>query len=230
MNVVFHGIVLHIMRYGDTSAIIKCFTENGLRSFLYKGARNKRNKSRFNRLHPMCRVEIVASDKGGEGLITLREVEAVTEPIQLDPYRMAMASFLAEVLMKALREEPSAERLMRFLNGLSDLIIEVHLEPSFLVQALNELAFFLGIQPEMSRGAFFDLRNGCFQDQLPDHADHLAGSEANMFYQAVEDVVQLQNHIQRNMALRCWLRYFQVQLDGFGTIKSLDVIETVFYD
>lgn len=230
MNVVFHGIVLHMMRYGDTSAIIKCFTENGLRSFLYKGARNKRNKGRFNRLYPMCRVEIVASDKGGEGLITLREIEAVSDPVHPDPYRMAMAAFLAEVLMKALREEPGADRLMRFLNGLSDLMIEERLEPSFLVQALNELAFLLGIQPEVSRGTFFDLRNGCFQGQLPDHADHFAGSEANMFYQAVENADQLQNHTQRNMALRCWLRYFQVQLDGFGTIKSLDVLETVFYD
>jgi len=47
------GIVLHQMKYGETSVIVKIFTEElGLQSYIVRGVRSKKAKIKYNLLQP----------------------------------------------------------------------------------------------------------------------------------------------------------------------------------
>jgi len=63
------GIVLHQLRYSESSVIVKIFTEKyGLKSYIFKGVHKKKASIRSSLLQHLNLVELVCDDKDYGGL------------------------------------------------------------------------------------------------------------------------------------------------------------------
>ncbi|MFA4853518.1 MAG: recombination protein O N-terminal domain-containing protein, partial [Bacteroidales bacterium] len=63
------GIVLHSIKYSDSSLIVKIYTENfGLQSYILRSARNRKSKMKVGIFQPLALLNFVVSHNKKRGL------------------------------------------------------------------------------------------------------------------------------------------------------------------
>ena len=117
------AIVLHTLKYNDTSLIAHCYTEVlGKQSFLLKGILSAR-KGGIRKAYflPMTQLEIQFQHKNKGGLNFLKEVKILHPYQQLytDIKKNALVLFLSEIIYKSLKEEETIPCSMSFSKTLS---------------------------------------------------------------------------------------------------------------
>ena len=76
------GIVLHSIRYGETSVIARVSTrELGIQSCLTPGVRKSRARVKYNLFQPLTPVDLVIYSKERGGLSRVREISC-PEPLK----------------------------------------------------------------------------------------------------------------------------------------------------
>lgn len=119
------AIVLHCLRYNDTSYIANVYTETvGRTSYIIKVSRARNGGVRPSLFHPLALLELEAEGKNTAQLRRVTEARLLhpLHSLPLDPFKSAIALFLGEFLHHALREEgvkPSALRLPAPLHPLA---------------------------------------------------------------------------------------------------------------
>src|SRR5690242_5991992 len=106
MNLKTSGIVLHNLKYGDNSLIVKIFTkEHGLRSFMIKGFRGKKSNMKASLFMPLTILEMDISIKSvASSFNTIKEAQC-REPlhdIHVNFGKQSVALFIAEILYKTI--------------------------------------------------------------------------------------------------------------------------------
>lgn len=235
------GIVLHHLRYGETSVIARIFTrEAGLQSFIVPGVRKARARIKQNVFQPLTLVDLVIYRKEHGGLHHIREISC-PEPWQKIPYdisRTTIAIFLAEMLSGVLKEsDPSAgmfdfvKESLTFLDHHQGRIVDFHL--LFLLQ----LSGHLGFSPRSNYDAhhpFFNLQEGIFQNSYYGPELCLDQELSRQFYalsncplEALESL-QLKAD-QRKVLLHRIIDYYRMHLEGLKELKSHLVLESVLH-
>jgi len=235
------GIVLHQLKYSESSLIVKIFTERyGLQSYLVKGARSKRSSFRNSYFQPMTLLELVVYHREKNELQHLRDVE-ISEPfhsISSDLRKSTIALFLSEILMKALHEgEQNLEMFSFISSSLRFLDMQEKGMEYFHLFFLAKLSLYLGFYPRgkpARQDQFFDLREGKFSSRAPHHPDHLEREVGIMLYQLTSmqagDLEMLNIEKQTRMELlNAMLLYYQIHLSGLGSIKSASILQEVFH-
>ncbi|MEN8223747.1 MAG: DNA repair protein RecO [Bacteroidota bacterium] len=234
------GIVLHQIRYSESSLIVKIFTRDlGLQSYLVKGARSKRSSMRSSLFQPMTLLDLVVYHREKNDLQHMREA-ALAEPfhsIASDLRRSSIALFLAEIITKTLKEGEANEDMFDFLaSSLHYLDIQSGGLENFHLYFLIQYSRFLGFNPQgkpQGSNACFDLREGKFVSEQPAHSDRIEGEPGKSFYMLTMasagglDKLTIPKSI-RDKLLNALIMYYQIHLSGLGTIKSLDVLREVF--
>lgn len=235
MLVKHRAIVLHSIPYGDNSKIVKCFTDNlGLQSYLVNGVNNKKGVLKPSMVMPLTQLSIVAYNKGKGGLERLKEarLESNYQNIPVDPMRNALAIFVSEVLAKVCQEEhenhPLYSYLEKQLNHLDASETQLGL---FHLTFLVELSSFLGFKPSLpiKPVAYFDMMEGTFETSKPLHAHYLSESETQLLCELLKG--NKPNTVDKDIRLSLLdklLEYYKIQLDGFGDVKSLEIIKVLF--
>lgn len=232
------GIVLHQLKYSDSSVIAKIYTlERGLQSYMVKGVRSKKGRHKAVALQPLSLVEVVANYKPGNQLQTLREIR-LSKPfstIPFDEIKRTMALFLTEILYKTIREEEGNPDLYTFLSTSIEVLDAEDQCNNFHLWFLMRLTQYLGFSPisdEQEEVQFFDLREGAFGQHKPLHDDFLEGPSCLLFQRilgtkfAVISELEVSN-VQRREILQKIILYFRLHLEGMQEIKSHQVLETV---
>mgnify|MGYP000291852895 CR=1 FL=1 len=115
------AIVLSSLKYGDTSLIVKCYTQHfGAKSYILKNIlKSKKGKLKTAYFQPLSQLELVANHKNKGTLESIREVKVNYhyQTLHTDISKNAMTLFLAEVLSNSVREEEKNERLFEFLEA-----------------------------------------------------------------------------------------------------------------
>ncbi|RLD82809.1 MAG: DNA repair protein RecO [Bacteroidetes bacterium] len=234
------GIVLHQLKYSDSSLIVKIYTESlGLQTYLVKGARSKRSAFRSSLFQPMTLLDLVVYHREKNELQRIREAE-IAEPfhsISSELRKSTIALFLSEILMKSLNAGEANDEMfafisssLRFLNMQEDGIENFHL---FF---LTKLSLYLGFYPRgnpAAEGEYFDLREGKFSMSPPLHPDYLERDLGMKLYmlsniKAGELASLNLDKSLRNELLNTILLYYQIHLSGLGTIKSIEILKEVF--
>ena len=100
------GIVLHFIRYSDTSIIAKIYTEAfGLQSYIVNGVRSKSAKNKIALFQPLTLLDLVVYHKENSTLQRISEMRCA-EPYQSIPFKVhksSIALFTAEILQKTLK-------------------------------------------------------------------------------------------------------------------------------
>ena len=232
------GIVIHTIKYSETSVIAKIYTEKfGLRSYIIRGVRSKKSKTRLSQLQHLSLLNLVVYEKGNDGLQNLRETEVAYQftsiPFQI--IKGSMILFLNEVLYKSLHEEESNPGLFNFLF---DAVIQFdHMQRSFQdfhLMFLIRLSKYLGFYPlnnYTTHNRYFDLQEGNFTSQKPFHVNYMGPVIATKLNQVLMSG-QLEKRIcensnDRNLFLEKVLDFYRLHIPGFGEIKSHKVLHEV---
>ncbi|HKL03980.1 MAG TPA: DNA repair protein RecO [Cryomorphaceae bacterium] len=229
------GIVLRRVSYSGSSVIANIYTRKfGTVPFLFRGVGKKGGKSAA--LQPLSRVEVTTQFK------EKNEVQFGTG-IQLlqgsfhhggNPEKISIALFIAEVLYKCLREESPDPDLFDFINASLEYFEDTPYYINFHLKFLTRLSKFFGFQPQglwSTQEPFFDLLNGVFTHRK--HASlHMldtdeAASLSKLIQLNFQDEIKLSNASRRKL-LYGLVEYYQLQLEGFGSLKSLPIMMEIF--
>jgi len=240
MLAVTEGIVLHLVKYGESSVIATIFTrEFGRQSYMVNASRSRKSVNKASLLQPLFMVDIVAYQKENRDIQRIKEIKSsqVYQNIPFDITKSTQAIFLAEILYKTLHEQESYTELFEFMQNtllyfdlMEDGCSNFHL---FFLFRLTE---YLGFMPNTTKPGFeawFDLRKGAMVPFEPSHP-LFANKEATehlikLSLLRMSELGKLKiSRSMRDYLLAILLDYYQLHFEGLGEIKSLSVLKEVF--
>ena len=233
-----NAIVLSSLKYGDTSLIVKCYTqEEGVKTYLIRGVlKPKKSGLKAAYFQPLTQLRIVANHNSKNTLNSIKEVQVIHpyKTFHTDIVKQSVVLFLSEVLSNSIQEEEQNLALYEYLET-AFIWLDVHDRvANFHLLFLLNLSGFLGFYPDTSEKnkKGFDLLEGVFSDNI--HEKNVISK--NDFYQfkkllgiifdTLENVTYSKE--ERQLVLQVIIQYFKLHLDSFRNPKSLQVLEIVF--
>ena len=235
------GIVLHTLKYNDTSNIVDIYTEqSGRASFLVKIPRTRKSGVRSVLFQPLALVELEADVRPTSNLHRIREAKPIHpfRSLPFHPYKSSIAMFLAEFLYRALKEEAPNEPLFAYLMHSVLWLDECEGRSfsNFHLVFLMRLSRFLGLYPNVddyTEGCYFDMLNASFTPLLPKGGAFLKPDEAarirlllRMNYETMH--LFAMSRAERSRCLMVINDYYCLHIPDFPILKSLDVLKELF--
>ncbi|MBM3401321.1 MAG: DNA repair protein RecO [Bacteroidetes bacterium] len=233
------GIVFKTTNYAESSVVVQVFTEKfGLQSYLINGIKRPKSKIKLNSLQPLHLLDMVVYHKSSGSIQRVSELRhlPVFQTIPYDIIKSSITLFLNEVLYKSLRQHESDEVLFEFLFHAIEILDGISKGVSnFHVYFLLRLTRFMGFYPDTSlagRADFFDLKNGCYSKMQPPHSlileQPLSGIWTSFLNAKFDNLEELTiSSAQRKQLLEKVLEYYKLHVEGFGQVRSHEVLEEV---
>lgn len=231
------GIVLHQVKYTDSSNIVSIYTRQlGKISFIIRRSNNKKAIQHTSLLQPLSVVEINFSFQPKRSIHHINELkrEFPFSQIPFDPIKSSVAIFMAEILGKTLRYTDIDEQLYDFLET---SVLELDKcnrgVGNFHLSFMMQLSEYLGFSPnkdQIETARFFDLKNGIFEYFQPEHPYFLQPETTAAFKVLVNinfdklDELSLSKS-RRTELLHSLVEYYQLHIAGFQNVRSLDVLQ-----
>lgn len=232
------AVVLRAIKHADKSSVIRVYTERfGLRAYMVRTG--TKGASQRAALLPLSRLELVVPEAGGHDLRTVRDIR-IDRPftrLQQEPVRGVLMLFAQEVFNRTLREESADQGLFGFVERTLEALDtggDLAHQPLFLLVGLCK---HLGFSPEVpvAGETRFDLREGYF---FPGEAPHelcMAPDQAFLFARILAcsegqegGLAPLTSTAEtRRRLLDDLLIYYRLHVEGFGELRSLDVLRSV---
>jgi DNA repair protein RecO (recombination protein O) len=231
------AIVIHTLKYGDTSLIATCYTQNcGIKTYMLRGIlKAKKAKLRRAYFQPLMQLVLTANHNNKGNLNSIKDVEIKNfyASIYSDIKKQTIALFLSEILYYSIREEEQNTPLYQYLEA-SFLWMDTHTNISnFHLLFLLNLTKHLGFYPETNsmENLYFDLQEGTFTNE--NKFNSVSGENLVQFKKLLGinfDVLHTINYnaANRQAVLSVLIQYFELHLSGFRKPKSLDVLKSVF--
>ncbi len=219
------GIVINYLKYGETSIITRIFTETfGIQSYIINGVRSKKPRFSISFFQPLSLLNLVVYKKKNASLNRISEVECTSSAssISIDIYKSGIAIFISEILSKTLKEEMEDQRLFHFLNQSIQILDQLKGGfENFHLLFLIKFSHYLGFSP---------ISGTEILSQIYQHIDHESLEEVKYFDQLID--ADFSDHIKMNGDLRRQLledliRYYQIHIENFGVVRSMDVLREV---
>ena len=236
------AIVLGTLKYGENSLLATLLTEEeGCISFVVKIPKQRRSGGTYRLLQPLALVETEwdMKDAKRDSLFYPRYIRMETPylDIPLSASKTAVALFLSEFLLKALRGEPPSADMFNYIRN-SLLWYDTAREgtANFHLVFLMHLSRFLGFFPNLEtyhRGWYFDMENSTFQPIPPAHSHFLHPADASYLPLLLRltpssmKTVALSGQ-ERSRLLALIIEYYRLHVADFPELKSLDVLHEVF--
>lgn len=230
------AILLKKIKYGDSSLIFKMYSrEKGMQSFMMKAGR--KNK-KLHYLQSLSAVNLLAFYKEKSNFLHIKEIENAFPSTDFcdNIYKINLAIFINEIILKSIAEEEANPILFDFLwNEIADLqstnanIADFHLR--FLFHFSKHLGFFPEEQKEIGH-RFFDLREGVFCQRMPEHNEFLKESECSLWNQCIlrtkaAQSLNMQGSYKQRI-LEVLIEYYSIHLHWETGLKSHEVIKEIF--
>jgi len=239
MLVTTKGIVLHSLKYSETSIIVRIYTEAlGLQSYLFKGIRREKSKVKAGLFQPLTLLEVVAGVKEKTTLHTAREVR-LFQPymnIPFDIIKSSLALYMNELLYKSIKEE---EKNTQLFDYLWKCCLWLDASPDslscFALVFTAELTLYLGIQPHpgfSEKKTVFNLNEGQFQSLVPEKDAYVLPEYGKIFHSVITTPIENQSNLHlkaevRRSLLESMLLYYQLHVPGFKPMNSHHILHSV---
>lgn len=234
------GVVLHTVKYGDSSVIAHLLTrEGGRQSFIVQGVSRKKGRgSKAALLQPLFGVEYVALRSSMSELHRFKELQSALTLRQtpFDVRRSTIALFIAELLYRVVRESECNEALFNFvwssiesLDTIEEGLANLHLH------MLVNLSSYLGFTPhgEWSEGMMIDTVEGCFCSSIPSHGRYVDCKQSELIAQLLHMPIEQLGEVklsreQRVSLLDTLIKYYGYHLDTIYEVQSLNILKEIF--
>lgn len=234
------AVVLHQLKYGESSLILTLYTEHfGRQSYIINGIRSSKSRQKTGLLQALFLLEIDTYHKPGRDLQRLKEfkISDIYHSIPDQIVKSTIALFLAELLFKTLNSEEEDKNLFDFISKALLFFDEqkegfenFHLW--FMVQLLAYLGFKL--ETKQSPGEhWFNMKSGNFVNQRPSFPNTPNPEESEQLSKLIQlqadDLAQLKiNGKTRSRLLEILVEYYRLHFDSISKINSLEVLKEVF--
>lgn len=242
------GLVLHTTKYGESSLIAKIFTrELGLCSYMVKGIRSPKGKTKQNLLQPLSHLDMVVYNNAKHDLQYVKDMHPAAHYSNTmgNSIKMALLFFMDEVLYKSLKEdEPNVPLFDYVVNELLNIDSAAHEELSNTpIEFLLHVSRHLGIEPMNNysvREPYFNLKEGRF---LSAPSVYAANSDANVDYMldvnassSLHSVLEcsMSHSAFPHLSMAGWrstlnnlLEYYHIHLPDFRNFTSHQVLHAV---
>ena len=234
------GIVLHFIKYGESSVIATIYTrEFGRQSYIVNAARSKKSKNKASLLQPLFFVDLVTYQKQNRDIQRVKEIKSsqTYQNIPFDIAKSTQAIFISEMLYKTLNEQESFPEMFDFIkNSLLYFDLMENGFANFHLYFLFRLTEYLGFLPDTNRigfEAWFDLRKGAVVPFEPSHplfvnkevTEYLC-TLSTLKIQEISDF-KISRNLRENLLSKL-IEYYQLHFDNLGEIKSIGVLKEVF--
>ncbi len=234
------GIVLHFIKYGESSVIVTIFTKDfGRQSYIVNASRSRKSKNKAALLQPLFLLDLEVYQKQTRELQRVKEFKSLQtyQNVPFDIAKSTQAIFLAEMLYKTIHEQESYPELFHFIKSALlyfDLMEEGW--QNFHLYFLFRLTEYFGFLPDTNKVGFegwFDLKKGAVVPFEPTHplyankevTDHLI--TLSMLKINELDSFKIPRKM-RDSILQTLVDYYQLHFENLGEIKSLNVLREVF--
>lgn len=234
------AIVLRTIKYNDESIIANVLTEEcGNKSMLVRISRSKRAAVRHTLFQVPSMLYLEWNDRPTADLQRVLSAQPAYpfSSIPYDPYKNAIALFLAEFLYHAIRHEPDTHTIFEYLErSLEWLDTAEQGFSNFHLVFLLRLTRFLGFAPNIrhtSSACYFDLRGSQFTEVQPAHTDFLPPADA-AFIPKLMRMGYANMHVfrfngnERSRLLEYINRYYRLHIPNFPELKSLAILKELF--
>jgi DNA repair protein RecO (recombination protein O) len=221
------GIVLNYIKYGETSIIVRIFTEAfGVQSYIVNSARTAKGRGKMALYQPLSLLEMVVYHKPSKDIQRISEAKFsyAFSSIPFDPVKTGISIFLTEIMNKLLREESENKELYGFIH--QAITIFDHLEKNvinFHLQFLMKCSAYLGFEPQSAEG---------FIEELAEFGLHFRTLEAEriiisqLMNRPLGDDIEVNGQLRRDI-LSHIIKFYQIHVSGLNEIKSLVVLKEV---
>jgi len=231
-------IVLHTIKFTETSIITKIYTEVfGLQSYIVNGVRNRGSKGKASLFAPMTILDLEIYRRENKNLQRLKDFRTayIYKTFSVDMIKSSIALFLAEVLYRTIREEEANSELYHFIeDSLVSLDEATEADSNFHLAFLIGLSRYLGFFPGSgSKNGFeyFDLKEGEFTGELPAHNHFISQPHSSMMRGLLNGDMETRISLaDRNFLLDKILLYYALHLHDFKKINSHRVLHEVLGD
>lgn len=232
------AIVIHTIKYSDTSLIVKMYTRSdGLKSYMIKGVLTSKKKVlKPAYFQPLTQLNITANHNNKGRLCSIKEAHVLNPVITIykSVTKQSIVLFLSEIVSNSVKEEEANTQLYEYLETAVSWLDQHENIANFHLIFLIHLTKFLGFYPDISQldKTAFDLHQGIFTDTAKGK-DVIFGKKLAVFKQLLgtdfDTVESISFHqSERRSILQTIIRYFELHLDGFRKPKSLSILEAVF--
>ena len=240
MLAITEGIVLHFIKYGESSVIATIYTrEFGRQSYIVNAARSKKSKNKASLLQPLFLVDLVTYQKQNRDIQRVKEIKSkqAYQTIPFDIAKSTQAIFISEMLYKTLNEQESFPEMFDFIkNSLLYFDLMEKGFANFHLYFLFRSSGYLGFLPDTNPVGFeawFDLRKGALVPFEPSHPLFINKEVTEYFCKLstlkIKELANLNiSRILRESLLTKLIEYFQLHFESLGEIKSRGVLKEVF--
>ncbi|MBS3806031.1 MAG: DNA repair protein RecO [Bacteroidales bacterium] len=234
------ALVLHHIKYSDTSIIMHAYTEAyGRLSFMVQGVRKRNSRMKIGLFQPLSILDLEIQYKEKRQLQKIREARNA-HPFQSIPHdyrKTSMALFMAELLYKTLREEQPDPDLFHFLmNHLRVFDLKKKGLANFHLFFMTQLTKYLGFFPHNNfdeSNVYFDSNKGCFIPFKPHHNHYLEKPESEFFHallrhspdQHEERIIPKSSRLKLLHAL---VDFYYLHNPAMGHIHSFEILRETF--
>ena len=230
------GIVLHAIKYGETSVISEIYTEDkGMIGFIVSGVRQPNSKLSAGSVQSLSLVELVAYDNP-RGLCRIKEMrlQYVYQDIPFNVIKSGIGMFMAEIIKNTIKEKEENGALFNFLY---DQFVELDTvkknyanTPVFFLLKLSQ---YLGFTPQREGykdGFVFNLKEGRFMDVQFCNAECLLPEESKIWH---ELLILSSGEFKisppdRRMLMDGLLKYYKYHIENFPEINSLRILRELW--
>lgn len=192
----------------------------------------------MNLFQPFLLLDMEVYYRPGRDLQHVNEVRLAVpfEHIPFEINKSSQAIFLAEVLLKCLKEEEANKALFNFLFHAASLLdLKKEGIANFHLAFLFHLTRFLGVFPRLPdhpNADYFDLLTASFAPSQPMHHQFMDRGTTQKFKELFQtelgkiEMLTYDNQ-QRTVLLDYLLEYYKIHLDLDGEVKSLAILKEV---
>ncbi len=236
MRISDKAILLQSIKHGDKKYILKLYTlQNGLVTAFAAVGSSPKSKIKTSALLPLNLLDVELVIKQNSEVHQLNEVSCyyVTTTIHTSLFKLSIAQFINETLIKSLKEQSAnkylfefIETCIQFLNTNETNFTNLHL------YFLSELTKYLGIEPQNnydSHNCYFDCREGQFSNYNLAFPLGLNLEESILLseFLKINSLKVTITHFQRQQLLTGLLAYYSIHIPNFGNLKSVAVLQEV---
>src|SRR5688572_28609920 len=237
------GIVLRVVKYGETSVIVSIFTERfGIQSYIVNGVRtsSKKGSGKANLFQPAAFLDLVVYHNEFRQLNRIKEFKwgKLYEKIFSDVPTNAVALFMIELLTKCLKQPEPDEKLFHFLEDIFSCLdqgkeaVRANIPLFFAIHLSHFFGFRIDDNFSGSR-TYLDLVEGSFVAETPQHPHFLEGKQAETTSHYLKvlqtdelEMIRLSGDFRRHL-LQALEKYYALHITDFGSLKSLPVLSEV---
>lgn len=224
------AIVLHLAHHKDNADILHLYTKDfGRVNMMIYGVGGRKNMLTKAVLAPLNIIGVDSHFDRAEAIqrVNAQAIDLIYSNALTDIKRNAQIIFMAEMLYRLLRHPLADPQLFDILE---QRIRELgNANQNWHLSLLVELMMSLGITPQLdAKATMLNMYTGELSRSTSHDIDHFEPEETEVLQQLLSGSQVSLSRTARQTMLRKICRYYEIQIDGFVTPRSLEILQEVF--